>query len=205
MKPWLWRLLLLLPILALVGWFIIEQAPQWNTPSPPWERYPDLAALPGGCEAANILRVYAAERVNEAPQTAVDAAQAQQLSDALLQAQYPEQEYTFVLPPELLRGKFGAGNTAWFSLVNFSRATDSLAQGATVLIDANSGTSIAVTHVIGIDTDSTTCGEFAPQPRGLRARLRPFLPLILVAGYVVLVGAGAVALGLRKQRHKSTV
>ncbi|MCL4246585.1 MAG: hypothetical protein KJ065_00390 [Anaerolineae bacterium] len=205
MKRWQWGLVLLLPILALVAWFVIEQAPQWSAPRPPWERYPDLVALPGGCEAANVLRVYAAERVSEALKTTVNAEQAQQLSDDLLRAQYPGQAYMFALPPELVRGTFGAGSTAWLSLVNFAPTAESLPQGAIVLIDANNGAAIDVTHVVGISNDATTCGEFAPQPRGWRARLRPFLPLILAGGYVALVGIGAIALELRKWRHKSTV
>lgn len=205
MKSWLPRFLLLLPVLALVGWFAIEQLPAWTAPSLPWLRYPDLVALPGGCEAANVLRIYSAERQSDWVASDASDARAREVSEGLLQAQYPGQAYTFVLAPEPVRGRFAEGSTPWLSLVTFAPQDDLLAQGAVILADLNNGEAIDVIHVTGISSMAAPCGEFAPQPQGMRAKLRPFLPLILAAGYVVVGGVGWVAVRIWNRRQNSTV
>ncbi|MBE0690271.1 MAG: hypothetical protein IH587_09150, partial [Anaerolineae bacterium] len=147
MKRWQQRLLLVLPILALAVWFVFEQLPAWTAPGLPWLRYPDLVALPGGCEAANVLRVYEAERLTDSIPTTADVERARQVSEGLLQAQYPGQEYTFVLAPEPVRGNFAEGSAPWFSMVTFTQETDTLAQGAVALVDATTGEAIDLIHV----------------------------------------------------------
>ena len=135
MKRWQQNLLLALPVLVLVGWFVIEQFPAWTAPALPWLRYPDLVALPGGCEAANVLRIYDAERQPDASRESTDQARAREVSDRVLQAQYPGRDYTFVFAPEPVRGRFAEGSAPWLSLVTFAPETDALAQGAVVLAD----------------------------------------------------------------------
>jgi hypothetical protein len=191
----MWQRIVWIPIILLVGWFLYEQLPIWFAPQPPWTRYPDLVALPGGCEAANALRLYAAER-GATDTTVLTAGNAQVAIETVLEQQYPDTAFTFALPPEPVRGSFGESSLAWFSLATFVRDDASAPSGAIVFLDAQSGAPLSVITVLGAGAEGAdgVCGSFAPQSRGLRAQLRPYLPLLALAGYagIVTVGAGIV-------------
>lgn len=193
---------LLLPALVLLGWFIIEQLPVWTAPQPAWVRYPDVVALPGGCAAANALQTYGAQRAIS-DQSALTQAEATERIAALMAAQYPDAAYNVVLPAELVGGMFGAETLAWWSVVGFSD-TPLLPAGASVFVSAQTGEPIAVITTIGGGAPGMdgVCGNFTPQPRGLRAQLRPYLPLIGLAGYVGVVVVGTAVLKVSRRMRR---
>jgi hypothetical protein len=173
--------LLVMPALLLIGWFVLEQLPGWLAPPPPWLRYPDLVALPGGCEAALALANAGVERTNSTPSDDTPA--------TVMDAQFPQMMTEVLAPPQGVR--FGDGGEGWFSLIAMPREDDqALTRGAVVLLNLD-GTPRDIIHLIGGDsTRGERCGDFAPQPRGLRAQLRPYLPLIALGGYLGLIGVG---------------
>lgn len=186
--------LLVLPILLLAGWFIAEQLPGWLAPPPPWVRYPDLVALPGGCEAALTLANAGATRTNNPAQNDATAA----AFDDVLEAQFPQVTAEILATPQSVR--FSDGSDGWFSLIALPREDgQGLTRGAVVLMNRD-GTLRDIIHLIGGDsTHGERCGDFAPQPQGLRAQLRPYLPLLLLVGYLLLIGISALGLRLVKR------
>ncbi|MDX2137720.1 MAG: hypothetical protein SF123_06460 [Chloroflexota bacterium] len=200
----MWRRIVWIPIILLVGWFLVEQLPLWFAPQPPWTRYPDLVALPGGCEAANALRLYGAARGADET-TALTADDAQTTTVALIEQQYPDERFTFALPPELVRGSFGDTALAWFGIAMFARDDTTAPAGAIVFLDAQSGAPLSVITVLGagIEGADGVCGAFAPRPQGLRAALRPYLPLLALAGYVGIVGMAAGIVWWRNKKAYS--
>lgn len=188
--------LLALPALLLVGWFIVEQFPGWLAPPPPWERYPELVALPGGCEAALALANAGASRTDAVPEGSAITASL----DAWMRTQFPQTRYELLTNPQGVR--FGDGSAGWFSLIAFARDDEqSLTRGAIVFMTNDGGTRDII-HLIGGDnTRGDRCGDFAPQPRGLRAQLRPYLPLIAVAVYLLFASAGYAGWRLSKRKQ----
>jgi hypothetical protein len=195
------RVLPILPILGLLGWFVYEQLPVWTAPQPAWVRYPDLMALPNGCEAASALQMYGAARDVTAATTLTQEEATAQIA-AVVDAQYPDQAYQTLLDAELVRGAFGDETSAWWSVVQFE-GDSLLPRGAAVFISAQTGEPLAVITTMGAGAQGMdgVCGSFTPQPRGLRAQLRPYLPLMVLAGYVGVVGIVAIGLRLRKKNE----
>ncbi len=190
------RIAALLPVFALIGWFLAEQLPVWLAPPPPWERYPDLIALPMGCEAALTLATTGASLTSAPPSAAVDAVIAEQI-----ETQFPESAYTLLVTPQGTR--YADGSAGWFALVNFTRDDgQSLARGAALFFGAEGAVNEVIYLVGGDSARGERCGDFAPQPSGLRARLRPFLPLIALAGYLGVLGVLAVLSRTRPPRRR---
>jgi hypothetical protein len=200
----MWRRIIWLPVILLVGWFLVEQLPGWFAPPPPWTRYPDLLALPGGCQAANALRLFAAAR-GATNATGMSAEQAQAATIVVLETQYPNARFTFALSPELVRGSFGDTALAWFSVATFERDDATAPASAIVFLDGQSGEPLSVITVLGAGAEGAdgVCGSFAPQPRGWSAVLRPYLPLLALAGYVSMVAIGAGVVWLRQKKANS--
>jgi hypothetical protein len=185
-------LILALPALLLIGWLVAEQWPNWTARPAPWARYPDLVALPGGCAAANALRIHDAERVDDETGVPLNAQQATVLSESLIRVYYPDTPHTLVSAPQLVRGHFGTAPTlAWMSLLIQAATTNSVQTGAVVFISTSTGEALDIIYVIDMAVQPN-CGGYAPQTPGLRARLRPYLPLLLLAGYGVVVGGSAL-------------
>jgi hypothetical protein len=184
---------LCLPVIALLGWFVVEQWPAWTVPISPWARYPDLVAQPGGCEAANTLRVYQASRSNETSSPPVTAQQAASALETWIAQQYPSGLFEVIHGPELIRGDFGGAKLklAWFSLVAHTSHAAPSRQGVIIFQNAENGQPLTIIHIASLST-TETCGGFAPQPRGLRARLRPYLPIILLVSYLGFIGTSAL-------------
>jgi hypothetical protein len=188
--------LLALPALLLIGWFVAEQLPAWLAPPPPWVRYPDLVALPGGCEAAVALANAGASRTEkDTPSDSIAAS-----LEESMRAQLSQVDYELLATPQAVR--YEDEDEGWFSLLAFAQDDEQiLTRGAVVFMNSD-GSIRDIVYLIGGDaTRGTRCGDFAPQPRGLRAQLRPYLPLTALAGYAFVVGVGVV--GWRLFRRKT--
>jgi hypothetical protein len=185
--------LLTMPALLLIAWFVIEQAPRWLAPPPPWQRYPDLVALPGGCQAALALANAGASRTNVAGDSNVRV-----VVENTVSAIFPGSVVSTLLLPEQIR--FGDGALGWVSLVAFE-PPQRISRGALILLNSDGTPRDIIATLGGDSTSDQLCGNFAPQPRGLRAQLRPYLPLIALVGYVGLVCVGAIGMRFWRRRR----
>ncbi len=192
------RIVVLLPVLLFGGWFVIEQLPVWTAPPPPAERYPALTLLSAGCEAAHILARYDATADPQAPHM-IGEEQAQRSAEAAIAEHVPGARARWSLLPQLMRADFDEG-AAWIGLIALDNETAGLARSALVAIGAQSGEPLVLVMINGISADAVGCGTYTPPPQGLRARLRPYLPLIALAGYVGLAAAAGVVLPRLRRR-----
>jgi hypothetical protein len=186
-------ILVALPALLALGWFAVEQFPVWLAPRPAWQRYPDIAALLGGCEIAQALDVAGAARItgDAAPGSAARAA-----ADALLARHFPDRAFSYLITPEAVQ--FADGSRGSLSVVRLMQS-ERLESGAVVLL-AGDGTPKLLASFMGVEaTGNRDCGSFAPVPAGLRARLRPYLPLLAFGGYAAAV---AIAIGWTQYRKR---
>ena len=186
-RTYLQRVLLALPIVFLIGWFVYEQLPLWTAPQPAWARHPDIVALPGGCEAASTLQTYNAVRDASVTTSLTQQQAATRIASVVIE-QYPNAAFEVLLDAELVRGKFGDESVAWWSVVQFE-GDSALSHGAVIYISAATGEPIAVITTTGVEAQGMdgVCGSFTAQPRGMRAQLRPYLPLIAATGYVAVL------------------
>jgi hypothetical protein len=190
-RRWIW----LLPVLLCLGWLLWEQLPIWTAPQPPWQRYPELVAFPGGCAAANALRLYEAVRGAPPEGSAMTAAEAAARTQAALSDMLDGRAAEVLLPAELVRGAFAGEAYAWFAM---ARTLPDEGRSSVVIsfISAQTGEPITLLSTLAEAQQGMegVCGSFTAQPRGMRALLRPYLPLIVLAGYLLLAGIGAFAL-----------
>lgn len=198
-RKFIW-IVLCLPVIALLGWFVAEQWLAWTAPVTPWARYPDLVAQPGGCEAANALRVYQAFRSNEISSPPMTAQQAASALETWITQQYPSGLFQVIHGPELIRGDFGGTELAWFSLAALASPPAPSRQGVVTFQNVQNGQPLTIIHIPSLTT-TETCGGFAPQPRGLRARLRPYLPIILLVSYLGFIGTSALIWRWRNNKN----
>lgn len=108
--------LLLIPALALIGWFVYEQLPTWQIPA--WLQPGSGSAVRGACEALASMRTYGATFTNDT--TALSAADARAKADALVvqQTDLPTGNYADSRGPSLVRATFpGVGpRLAWLNV-----------------------------------------------------------------------------------------
>ena len=56
--PIRWIILLALPLVLLLGWFVVEQSPSWFSAVPAWLRPTSPDAVTGACEALAAVAAY---------------------------------------------------------------------------------------------------------------------------------------------------
>lgn len=201
-RGWGW-LLVLLPVLLPLGWFVYEQFPAWTFNPPEWLRVNDPAAVDGACAAVASVRTYNGRFVSGEPP--VSAAEAREQANTLVAAQHDLPPGDFVSQPgtALVRATFPPdqqNRLAWLHLAVIAPVgADDTEPGklALVYIDAETGEPLAYSVVAAVRSPDVAC---PPPPVSRRALLRAYLPLVLAVGYVGLVGSGWVVLAWRRRR-----
>lgn len=181
-----------LPAFLLAGWFVLNLWTAWTTPDPQWLTLADDAHAAGVCEAVQSLRAYRAERIAAAGDGWLSAAEARKLAERALHRHAPDFSapiagtalFRITLPD-------GAARPAWLALTALElEPTD---KAALVYIDAETGAPLALITSLNVGEPAAVCGY---DPNG--ARIRLWLPLVLLAGYLLVIGAVAL---IRRPKH----
>lgn len=179
-----------LPALALAGWFVFGLWTAWTSPNPLWLTLSDEAQAIGACEAVESLRAYRAERIVAADAGWLSAAEARKRAERALSRHIPALSPAIggtalvrITPPD------GAPRPAWLALAALE--FDSSDKAALVYVDAETGDPLTLIAGLNVGDPAEVCGY---DPNG--ARLRLWLPLALLSGYLLVVG-GAVLLRRR--------
>lgn len=197
-------LILSLPALLLAGWFLYEQLPVLFPAAPVWLRPDHPDAVPGACEAVASLRAF--NGTFENARTGIDAEGARLAADFVIAQTYdlPPGRYTAEQATALVRARFpDAGERlAWLNVAPLDTGESRLGKAAIVYIDAQTGEPLALITAPAVTDARTACGG---PPVSRRVLLRQYLPLLLLAGYVGIIGImTAVALLRRRWKRAAT-
>ncbi len=193
--------LLFLPALTLIGWYIYEQLPTWQIPA--WIQPGAGDAARGSCAALATMRTYGATFAGDS--TAISAADARARAEALVSAQtdLPPGQYVDPRGPALVRAVFpGVGPTlAWLNVAALddprTDAAARLGKDAVIYLDAQTGDPLAFVVAAGVDDPLIACGG---GPVSRRELARKYAPLIALAGYIGLVTVGLLVASRLRRR-----
>lgn len=188
-----WIIVLTLPLVVLLGWFVTEQAPGWMMTVPGWLRPTGADPALGACEALAAVDGYQGEFVNFQHPTAVTAQDAPARAREQVAAHVDVSlDGADVSQATLVRARFpGAGERlAWLVIVTLPREADTrFDRVAVAFVDADSGDLLALSSGVSVTDARTACGG---GPVSRRALVRQYLPLLLAGAYVVLVVGGVL-------------
>ena len=189
-----WIILLTLPLVVLLGWFVTEQSPSWFSAVPAWLRPTSTTPATGACEALASVNAYGGEFIRYATPTALTADDAVTRTREAVQANYgfTLEDDTSVSPPVLVRGTFPASGErlAWLVIAVLPKEPDArFDRVAVVFIDAETGDLRALDTAVSVTDARAACGG---GPVSRRALVRQYLPLLLAAAYVALVTFGVL-------------
>ncbi len=196
--------LLLLPALALIGWYVVEQLPAWQIPA--WIQPSNPDAARGSCAALATMRTYGATFASDS--TVLSAADSRAKADALVsqQTDRPPGSYADTRGPALVRATFPdvGQRLAWLNVAALDDPkTDPnarLGKAAVIYLDAQTGDPLAFVVAAGVDDPLVACGG---GPVSRRELIRKYAPLIALAVYAVLAALGLfLALFLYRQRSE---
>ncbi len=189
--PIRWIILLALPLVLLLGWFVVEQSPSWFSAVPAWLRPTSPDAVTGACEALAAVEAYGGSFDGDLPWlglTAPDAlAAAREAAANAYEESLPPSAFS---QPVLVWATFpNAGNRiAWMTIATLAKPPDARFDRAGILfIDADNGELLALHTANSVTDAAAACGS---GPVSRRALVRQYLPLLLTAAYVGLVGVG---------------
>lgn len=192
-----WIILLSLPLIVLLGWFVTEQSPTWLSAVPGWLRPVSAAPFTGACEALASVNAYQGEFIRYATPTTLQAEDARSRAREIVQSGYdvlPPGEAS-LSPAVLVRGAFpgSGGALAWLVVAVLPKEADArFDRVAIVFVDAESGLVRALDTAVSVTDAAAACGG---GPVSRRALVRQYLPLLLAAGYALLVACGVLVRG----------
>jgi hypothetical protein len=198
-------IVLALPLVLLLGWFVTEQAPRWLPTVPGWLRPASGEAATGACEALAAVEAYDGSFINFFQQSALH------MDDARARArQHAEAAYGVTLPDDAslspatrVTATFpGVGERlVWLAIATLPKAPDDRFDHVGVLfVDAETGDLLALNTATSVVDAATACGG---GPVGRRALVRQYLPLLLAGAYVGVVGVGLLGWRLFKRVGRS--
>ena len=193
-------ILLSLPALVLLGWFVFEQAPSWFPSAPRWLQVTSGEAVSGACEAMASVRAYSGRFVSEGG-SSVSADDARARTDEIVAQTYdlPTGDYVEA-QPSLVRATFPdvGERLAWLAVANLDAGGETrLGKASVVYLDAQTGEPLAVITAVAVTDAREACGG---PPISRRVLLRQYLPLLALVGYGVIVLAGYAVVALRRRR-----
>jgi hypothetical protein len=196
-------ILLSLPALVLLGWFIVEQSPIWFPAEPRWLQVTSGEAVPGACEALASLRAFGG-RFSPDTNAAVSANDARTAADEVVAQTYnlPAGRYTREAPA-LVRATFRdvGERLAWLNVANLDSGSDArLGKASIVYIDAATGEALSLITAVSVTDARTACGR---PPISRRVLVRQYLPLLVLVGYVLIVLAGYSVVQLRRRQIRA--
>jgi hypothetical protein len=200
-------ILLSLPALVLLGWFIVEQAPNWFPAAPVWLRVTGDDAIPGACEAMASLRAFNGRFSSDTNAAGLTADDARATADEVVAQTYdlPPGRYTGEAPA-LVRATFpDAGERlAWLAVADLDAGGAArLGKASIIYIDTVTGEALSVITAVSVTDARAACGG---PPISRRVRVRQYLPLLALVGYVLIVLAGYAVVWLRRrQTHAQKV
>jgi hypothetical protein len=201
-------IVLLIPIVALAGWFAYEQYPAWTRNRPDWLQPRHPTVVPGACAADASVMAYGGRYVSGG--ATVSAGESRQLTDELVAQQHdlPAESYALENASTLVQANFPemGERLAWLNIALIEPAGDTVTGTefgtvAIVYLDAATGDPLAYVVDVSARDPLTACGG---GPVSRRELLRQYLPLALAVGYVGLVGLIGVGWWLLRRRRKSS-
>ena len=184
-----WIILLSLPLVVLLGWFVTEQSPTWFSAVPAWLRPTGANPVTGACEALASVDAYGGEFIRYVTPTTLTADDALARTREVVQSSYDLTlaDDAGLSTPALVRGTFpGSGQQlAWLVVAVLPKDADArFDRVAVVFIDAETGDLRALDTAVSVTDAATACGS---GPVSRRALVRQYLPLLIAAAYVALV------------------
>lgn len=197
-----WIILLSLPIIVLLGWFVTERAPGWMVTVPGWLRTVGADPALGACEALTAVDGYQGEFINFYQPTVIRAPEAPAYARAGVEAAtgLTLESAASLSPAALVRATFpqAGERLAWLVIATLPKDADArFDRVAVAFVDGDTGDLLAMNTAVSVTDARTACGG---GPVGRRALVRQYLPLLVTAAYVGFLVAGLYLRALWQRR-----
>jgi hypothetical protein len=198
-KQWLY-LALALPLLALLGWALYEQAQVWSAPRPRWVEDVNGLKYSGPCDRPGkaAIEAYQILRADEGLAAGISGQQAAELASRVIARHFgihtewlwgsspPDPELSQVTFPD------GQRRLAW-PVFTFFRFGEDVMEGEVtgVFIDANTGEALMLVTGQSVGDPCMTCGCLFEGMLINRLSKNQFEALFYAICYLVVVGIAA--------------